>query len=57
LPARRLAVAAQRSRQFGTEKIIDHHPASHREAVGDPVEIFELGESGQGAAPSKRARS
>ena len=56
LSARTLAVAAQRCRQLGTEKIIDHHPALHREAVGDPVEIFELAESGQCAAPSKRAR-
>lgn len=57
LPACRLAIAAQRCRQFGTEKIIDHHPASHREAVGNPVEIFEFGESSQCAARSKRARS
>ena len=48
LSARRLAVAAQRCCERGSKKIVDHRPASLREAVGDPVEIFELGESGQG---------
>ena len=51
-----LAVAAQRCCQLKTEKIIDHHPAVHREAVGDPFEIFEPVECGQCAAPPRRAR-
>ena len=56
LCAGHLAVAAQRCCQLKTEKIIDHHPAVHREAVGDPFEIFELAECGQCAAPPRRAR-
>ena len=54
-PARPLAVAAQRCRQLASEKIIDHHPALCREAVGDPIEIFQFGESGQFAPPFKCA--
>lgn len=50
------AVAAQRCCQLKTEKIIDHHPAMHRQAAGDPFEIFELAECGQCAAPPRRAR-
>ena len=55
-PTRRPAVAAQRCGQLASEKIIDHHPTLHRQAVGDPIEIFQLGVCGQSAAAPKRAR-
>ncbi len=56
LSPRYLAVSAQCRRQFRPEKIIDDHPALRGETVGDPIEVFQLGQAGQCGATSKRAR-